>query len=68
MIRGRMAMGKAEGGKTMKHLLVRVCLGLISLTLGLLFSDAQAQTCTQALNGPTNTMGCWSDILSNADG
>ena len=52
----------------MKHLTSFLCLGLISLTLGLFSSDAQAQTCTQALNGPTNTMGCWSDILSNADG
>lgn len=45
-----------------------LCLGLISLTLGLFCPDAQAQTCTQALNGPANTMGCWSDVLSNADG
>ena len=48
----------------MKHL----CLGFISLTLVLFSSVAQAQTCTQALDGPANTMGCWSDVLSNADG
>ena len=41
---------------------------LIPLTLGLPSSSAQAQTCTQFLNGPTDTMGCWSDVLSNADG
>ena len=45
-----------------------LCWVLIPLTLGVFSSSAQAQTCTQFLNGPTDTMGCWSDVLSNADG